>query len=83
MDIERGEIFAVPNIKNFLLKYKPNFYISLYWGEVSLIVNLLFDIYEDNCYVFLENSYKPMKKINSNEILVDLKYSALVFEKLL
>lgn len=88
MDIEGGEIFVIPNIKDFLLKYKPNFYISLHWGDqylnpeqVSIIVNLLFDIYEDNCYVFLEEKNTVKKKINREEVLVDLKYSGLVFEK--
>lgn len=85
MDIEGGEIIVLPNIKDFLLKYKPNFFISLHRGDeylnndqINFLINLLFDIY-NNCYVYLDDKNELRKKIDRETALVE--GNTLVFEK--
>lgn len=53
MDIEGGEKFVIPSIKNYLKSYTPTFYVSLHtkYGMISLedteeILDVLFGIYK-------------------------------------
>ena len=84
MDIEGGELILVPYLKNFLKEYKPVFYISLHYGflkeeHIILIIDILFDIYDDNCYTFSEDGIK--QQISKQEV-IELKKNSIVFEKL-
>ena len=81
MDIEGGEIILIPHLKKFLKIYKPTFYISLHYcflkiEDIKLILDILFDIYE-NCFYFTNNGNKI--QILKEDII---KYSrtCLVFE---
>jgi len=84
MDIEGGELILVPYLKNFLKEHKPVFYISIHHGflkeeHIILIINILFDIYDDNCYIFTEDGIK--QKI-LKESVIKLKRNSIIFEKL-
>jgi len=77
MDIEGSEYYVVPAMKSFLEKYKIPFYISLHWcflkeEHVMEIIDILFDIYGDNCYL------NDIKKIPKEEIF-NHKLTTLVF----
>lgn len=80
MDIEGGEKFVVPHIKEFLKKYKPVFFISLHYvflkkEDVIEIINILFDIY-DNCYDFRKGTRRKMTK----DYVISKHKKNLVFE---
>ena len=81
MDIEGGEVIAVPHMKNFLKTYKPVFYISLHYvflkqKDIEMIVNILFEIY-DNCFVFDGSGAKTL--VDKVSVLQN-KNTCLVFE---
>jgi FkbM family methyltransferase len=81
MDIEGGEFIVVPHLKNFLKTYKPVFYISLHYvflkeTDIEMIVNILFEIY-DNCFVFDDKGNKML--VDKTSVLQN-KNTTLVFE---
>ena len=54
MDIEGGEKLVVPAMQPYLIRSKPNLYISLHWvflgkRDIRMILDILFDIYP-YCY---------------------------------
>jgi hypothetical protein len=82
MDIEGGEYIVLPTILDFLIKYKPIFYISLHavflsHNQILEIIELLFTAY-DNCYVF-DNFIDNKPRLISKTELIKMGYTSLVF----
>ncbi len=82
MDIEGGEYIVIPQIYNFLNKYKPVFYISLHYvflprNNIIEIINMLFSIYK-NCYIFDNNGTKISV---SQSTVINKGLTSIVFEK--
>ena len=81
IDIEGGEIWIIPSIKNFLNKYKPLLYISIHFtfldnADIDKILNILFDIYK-KCFIFTNNGNKIEK--NKDEIMNN-RLTSLIFQ---
>lgn len=73
IDIEGGELYAIPAMKHFLEKNKPNLQLSIHFvflleEQIKDILNVLFKIY-DKCYDFSnEKKEITLEKILSKKI---------------
>jgi FkbM family methyltransferase len=81
MDIEGGEIIAIPAMENFLSRFKPVLYISLHYvylqlTDINIIIDILFKIYDD-CYNFTSDGSRCVVNIDT---VKDKKLKNLVFE---
>ena len=81
MDIEGGEMIAIPGMKDTLRYYKPTLYISLHFcflktEHIESILDILFSIY-DICYLFYNDGSKI---IVDKKQIIDETITSVVFE---
>lgn len=68
IDIEGGEYILIPKMIHFLTYSKPNLYISIHWcflqeTQIIFILDILFHIYNNKCYIYQNKQMKPISQL--------------------